>query len=111
MKIAILTLALTCLGQSYEKASIDGNNFAVYTPPKAGTPPPSTGYSYADSCGFLGTKTSYPQPGTFGNLIGTRKCFDYCYENSYKAAHCAGDELYGFYCKCFVFDPSDLRTA
>jgi hypothetical protein len=107
MKIAILTLALTCLGKSYKKVSVLGNNYAVYTPPKAGDPPLFSRTSSADSCGFLGTMTSYPKPGALGVLIGTKKCFDYCYANSYQAAHCAANEAQGFYCKCLSYVPTE----
>jgi hypothetical protein len=107
MKITILTLALTCLGQSFKKVSVGDKEMVVYTPPKAGTHHPSSRTSSSDSCGFFGTKMSYPQPGTFGNLIGTRKCFDYCYDNGYETAHCAGDEVYGLYCNCFSYVPTE----
>ena len=99
MKITILTLALTCLGQSYKKVVYGGESYALFTPPKAG-PLTSSNYSYAAGCGFLGTKMSYPQPGTFGDLIGTRKCFDYCYNNGYETAHCRYDQSRLFYCAC-----------
>ena len=36
MKIAIFTLALTCLGQSYEKVTAGGKDWTVFTPPKVG---------------------------------------------------------------------------
>jgi hypothetical protein len=104
MKIAILTLALTCLGQSYEKVSVLGNNYVVFKPRKAGIPLPTFRIS-SDSCGFLGTMTSYPKPGALGDLNGTRKCFDFCFENNYTAASCQSNS-----CKCLIFVPKDKQT-
>jgi hypothetical protein len=102
MKIAIVTLALTCLGQSYEKVTATGKDWAVFTPPKVGTPPSETGngVSYSESCSIEGLMTSYPQPGKLGDLNGTRKCFNFCYENNYTAASCQSN-----YCLCLTYVP------
>ncbi|MEY3440967.1 MAG: hypothetical protein RL493_197 [Pseudomonadota bacterium] len=105
MKIAILTLALTCLGQSYEKVTAGGKDWAVFTPPKGGTPPSETGngVSYSDRCSDEGLMISYPQPGRLGDLYGTRKCYDFCYENNYSAASCQSN-----YCKCISWNLNGL---
>ena len=107
MKIVILTIALTCLGQSYkfEKVtSSSGKDMTVFTPPKAGTPPSDTAQStsFFERCSVRGFLTSYPQPGTLGDLYGTRKCFDYCYSLSFKAAYCLE-----YSCRCLTSNPTD----
>jgi hypothetical protein len=110
MKIAILTLALTCFGQSYKYEKVtssSGKDMTVFTPPKAGTPPSDTAHStsFFERCSNQGFLTSYPQPGTLGDLNGTRKCYDYCYSLSFIAALCLEH-----YCKCLTFNPTFMRT-
>jgi hypothetical protein len=108
MKIDILTLAFSCFDQTYEKVSTSRNIYAVFTPPKAGTPPSETdkSISFTERCSDKGFLTSYPQPGTLGDLNGTRKCYDYCYSQSYKAAVCQKQ-----YCKCLAYDPTFMPTV
>ncbi len=99
MKIAIVTLALTCLGQSYERVVAAGKVMTFFTPPKAGSPPLENekSFSVSERCSEQGFLTSYPQPGTLGDLNGTRKCYDYCYSLSFHAALCLEDS-----CTCIA---------
>ena len=111
MKIAILTLALTCLGQSYKYEKVtssSGKDMTVFTPPKAGTPPlqKEESVSVSERCSDQGFLTSYPQPGSLGDLNGTRKCYDYCYSLSYNAAVCLKHS-----CKCLIFNPTVKPTV
>ncbi len=103
MKIDILTLAFSCFDQTYEKVSTSRNIYAVFTPPKAGTPPSETdkSISFTERCSDKGFLMSYPQPGTLGDLNGTRKCYDYCFSLSYNAAVCLKHS-----CKCLIFNPT-----
>ena len=109
MKITFLTLALTCLGQMFETfSSPTGKDMVVFTPPKAGTPPFQMGksVSVSERCSDQGYLTSYPQPGSLGDLYGTRKCFDYCYSLSFKAAVCLEHS-----CMCLTSNPTAIPSA
>ena len=109
MRIAILTLPLTCFGQMFEKfSSPTGKYWAVFTPPKAGTSPllKEESFSFSERCSDQGFLTSYPQPGSLGDLNGTRKCYDYCYSHSFKAALCLRNS-----CMCLRFNPADFQTV
>ena len=109
MRIAILTLPLTCFGQMFEKfSSPTGKYWAVFTPPKAGTSPllKEESFSFSERCSDQGFLTSYPQPGSLGDLNGTRKCFDYCYSLSFKGAVCLEH-----YCRCVNPFPTDEQAV
>jgi hypothetical protein len=90
-------------GQSFQTVSAAGIDIVVFTPPKAGSPPlqKEKSISVSERCSDQGFLTSYPQPGTMGDLNGTRKCFDYCYSLSFKAAYCQK-----YICKCLTFNPT-----
>jgi hypothetical protein len=109
MKIAIVTLALTCLGQMFEKrSSPTGKDMAVFTPPKAGTSPSDLRKfsSVTERCSYKGFQESYPQPGILGDFYGTRKCFDYCYSLSFKGAYCLKKS-----CMCLIFNPTAIPSV
>ena len=109
MKITILTLALNCFGQMFEKvSSSSGKAMTVFTPPKTGTPPlqKEKSVSFTERCSDQGFLTSYPQPGRLGDFYGTRKCYDYCYSLSYNAALCLKDA-----CTCLTFKPTAIQTV
>jgi hypothetical protein len=109
MKIAIVTLAFPCLGQMFKKfSSPTGKDMVVFTPPKAGTPPSDLRkiISVSERCSNQGYLTSYPQPGTLGNLNGTSKCYDYCYSLSFKGAYCLEH-----YCMCLAYNPTAIPSV
>jgi hypothetical protein len=77
------------------------NSFSVFTPPSAGQPLVAS-RDFNSGCGYMGTMTFgvFPQPGWLGNIMGTSKCFDYCYSNHFAWARCGGSSTVGWYCQC-----------
>jgi hypothetical protein len=106
--IAMANVSQDTISRSYKKVTAAGKDMAVFTPPKRGTPnlKRGKGVSVSARCSDQGFLTSYPQPGTLGDLNGTRKCYDYCYSHSFKGAVCQKH-----YCKCLAYSPAIMPTV